>query len=398
MNPFLSNLHPYPFEKLRQLKEGLSPRSGLDHIALSVGEPQHHVPDFISDTIVENIDEVMKYPTTVGLPELRQAISGWLIARFGLDPKVIDPEAHILPVSGTREALFSFAQALIDSSQNPVVLMPNPFYQIYEGAALLAGAEPHYLNTLEQNQFLPDFDSVSESLWRRCQLIYICNPGNPTGAVMDLDQLKKLIALANRYNFVIASDECYSEIYFEENSPPPSLLEAAQELGNDRFQNCIVFHSLSKRSNAPGLRSGFVAGDAKIIAAFKKYRSYHGCTLPLPTQRASIVAWSDEDHVIENRMAYRQKFEAVGKVLAESWPVSVPQASFYLWPKTPISDTGFAGGLFTQEHITVLPGQFLSRQSNGINPGENRVRIALVQPLEECITAAHRIKNYILSL
>lgn len=398
MNPRLSNLHPYPFEKLRQLKNGLKPETDQHHITLSVGEPQHRIPDFISEAIVCHINELMKYPTTTGVPELREAISKWLVSRFRLKPGTINPEQQVLPVSGTREALFSFAQALIAPSENPVVLMPNPFYQIYEGAALLAGAEPRYLDTLEQNRFLLDLDSVPESLWNRCQLIYICNPGNPTGAVMNMEQLQKLINLADRYDFVIAADECYSEIYRDESRPPPGLLQAAQAMGNDGFRNCVVFHSLSKRSNAPGLRSGFVAGDAPIIAEFARYRSYHGCTLPLPTQRASIAAWSDEKHVQENRKAYRQKFEVVSGILAENWPVDLPQASFYLWPKTPIPDTDFARGLFTRQNITVLPGRFLSRQSNGINPGENRVRIALVQPLDECITAAKRIKQYIFSL
>ncbi|MCI0666955.1 MAG: succinyldiaminopimelate transaminase [Methylococcaceae bacterium] len=398
MNPGIANLHPYPFEKLRRLKEGLKPEADRYPIALSVGEPQHAVPDMIRNAIISNIQGLMKYPTSSGIPELREAISVWLASRFELKAGSVDPERQVLPVAGTREALFSFAQALIDRAENPIVLMPNPFYQIYEGAALLAGAEPRYLNTLPQNRFVPDFTSVPEAIWRRCRLIYICSPGNPSGSVMRIDELQQLIDLADRFDFVIASDECYSEIYRDEDDPPPGLLQAARAMNHDSFRNCVVFHSLSKRSNAPGLRSGFVAGDARIIAQFAKYRSYHGCTLPLPTQLASIAAWSDENHVRENRRIYRSKFDAVCSVLAEVWPMETPGASFYLWPETPIPDTDFTRGLFTRQNVTVLPGRFLSRPADGIDPGENRVRIALVQPLDECIEAANRIKNYLSTL
>ncbi|MGH8551352.1 MAG: succinyldiaminopimelate transaminase [Methylococcales bacterium] len=398
MNPGLSNLHPYPFEKLRRLKEGLEPETDRYPLALSVGEPQHPVPDLIRDAIIGNIQGLMKYPTSSGIPELRAAISLWLESRFSLKPGTVDPEHQVLPVAGTREALFAFAQALIDPAGASIIMMPNPFYQIYEGAALLAGGEPYYLNTLAQNRFVPDFASVPEAVWRRCGLLYICTPGNPTGAVMRIEQLQQLIDLAERYDFVIASDECYSEIYRDEDDPPPGLLQASQAMNNPGFRNCVVFHSLSKRSNAPGLRSGFVAGDARIIEQFARYRSYHGCTLPLPTQLASIAAWSDENHVRENRRIYREKFDAVCNILAKVWPMEAPEATFYLWPETPIPDTDFARGLFIRQNITVLPGRFLSRPADGTDPGENRVRIALVQPLDECIEAAHRIKNYLSTL
>ncbi|MGH8556439.1 MAG: succinyldiaminopimelate transaminase [Methylococcales bacterium] len=398
MNPGLANLHPYPFEKLRRLKERIKPETDQYPIALSVGEPRHRLPDFIRTAVIDNLSDLMKYPTTLGVPQLREAISMWLEFRFSLKAGTVDPEQQVLPVAGTREALFSFAQALIDPSEDPIVLMPNPFYQIYEGAALLAGAEPRYLNTLAQNRFVPDFDGVPEQIWRRCQLIYICTPGNPTGSVMRIERLQQLIDLAERYDFAIASDECYSEIYRDEDNPPPGLLQAAHAMNNDSFRNCVVFHSLSKRSNAPGLRSGFVAGDARIIAQFAKYRSYHGCTLPLPTQRASIAAWSDEEHVQENRRIYREKFAVVLNILAEVWPMDLPEAAFYLWPQTPIPDTDFARGLFMRQNITVLPGRFLSRPADGFDPGENRVRIALVPPLDECIEAAQRIKNYLSTL
>lgn len=397
MNPGLSNLHPYPFEKLRRLTEGLKPETDRSPIAMFVGEPQHPVPDLIRDAIITNIQGLMKYPTSLGIPELRAAISRWLESRFALRSGAIDPERQILPLAGTREGLFAFAQALIDPAEKPIVLMPNPFYQIYEGAALLAGAEPRYLNTLEKNHFVPDFESVPDAVWNRCRLIYLCNPGNPTGAVMPIAQLQQLIRLADRHDFVIASDECYSEIYRDESLPPAGLLQAAEAMNHMDFRNCIVFHSLSKRSNAPGLRSGFVAGDARIIALFAKYRSYHGATLPLPTQFASIAAWSDEDHVRENRRIYREKFDAVLNILGEIWPMDIPAASFYLWPETPLPDADFVRELLIRQNVVLLPGRFLSRPADGIDPGENRVRIALVQPLDECIEAAERIKTFLLS-
>lgn len=398
MTPHLSKLHRYPFEKLRQLLEGLQVKSNQDPIPLTLGEPQHPLPPAIGEAILENLAEFARYPSTPGIPELRLAIANWLVSRFGLKPGSIDPERQILPAAGTREALFAFAQLVVDPADNPLVLMPNPFYQIYEGAALLAGAEAFYLNTVEQNRFLPDFDQVSESIWRRCQLIYICNPGNPTGSVIPLEQLQRLIELALRHDFVIASDECYSEIYLDEANPPPGLLQAAQAMQLDDFSRCVVFHSLSKRSNAPGLRSGFVAGDAKIIAQFARYRSYHGSTLPLPIQRASIAAWSDETHVHENRRLYREKFSAVQEILKADLALEIPEAGFFLWPKTPIADTDFTRDLFVTQHVSVLPGRYLSRPAEGIDPGEHRVRIALVAAPEVCVEAAQRIKHYLTTL
>ena len=395
MNPHLPQLHPYPFEKLAQLKRGISPPSDKAHIALSIGEPKHATPDVITSALLENLAALGSYPTTKGLPELRVAISEWINKRFQV---TVDPETQVLPVNGTREALFAFAQCVVDGRGNARVLMPNPFYQIYEGAALLAGAEPYYLNTLEENQYLPDFDSVSEATWQACQLLYICSPGNPTGEVIDQATHEKLIRLALKYDFVIASDECYSEIYADENRPPQGLLQSADAMGHSSYKNCVIFHSLSKRSNAPGLRSGFVAGDADILRKFFQYRTYHGCAMPIPTQYASIAGWQDEQHVHKNRQFYREKFKAVTEILSEVCCVKQPPASFYLWLKTEIDETEFAQKLFAQENITVLPGSYLSREVDGINPGKNHVRMALVAPVTECIEAAHRIKNFINSL
>jgi len=395
MNPDLSQLQPYPFERLAALCQGVTPPAGLDAISLSIGEPRHATPGFITEEVITHLHGLSRYPLTRGQPELRAAIAGWLSRRFRLTAKGIDPERQVLPVNGTREALFAFAQCCIDRSREPLVLMPNPFYQIYEGAALLAGAQPWYLNTTRENAYLPDFDSVPEAVWRRCQLVYICSPGNPAGAVMDVPHLQHLLALADVHDFVIASDECYSEIYLDESAPPPGLLQAAQAMGRDDFSRCMVFHSLSKRSNAPGLRSGFVAGDAGLIASFLRYRTYHGCAMPPATQAASIRAWQDEAHVVENRRLYREKFTAVLDILAPVMEVSAPDAGFYLWPRTPGSDTGFARELQAQQHVAVLPGSFLSRTTPAGNPGAGHVRMALVAPLEDCITAATRIRDYL---
>jgi N-succinyldiaminopimelate aminotransferase len=308
-------------------------------------------------------------------------------------------DRNILPVNGTREALFAFAQCVIDSnndhSKAPVVISPNPFYQIYEGAALLARAEPYYVNCVEANGFLPDFDVVPADVWQRCQLVYLCSPGNPTGAILGQDTLEKLLKLADEYDFIIAADECYSEIYLDEDSPPIGLLQVAANLGRDNYRRCVVFHSLSKRSNVPGMRSGFVAGDGELIQTFLRYRTYHGCSMPLYTQMASIVAWQDEDHVRDNRALYRKKFDAVLNILEPVMKVTKPDASFYLWPETPISDTEFAAGLYSRQNITVLPGSFLSRSILAGNPGKNRIRIALVAEIDQCIEAAKRICEYI---
>lgn len=401
MTPNLKYLHPYPFEKLAQLKQGIVPPANKPHIALSMGEPTHATPHLIQEALLTHLHGLANYPTTKGIPELRQTIAEWICRRFQIPADAVNAETQVLPVNGTREALFSFAQCLIDPTgvaPVPVVIMPNPFYQIYEGAALLAGAEPYFLNTLEDSGYLPDFDAVQDEIWQRCQLIYICSPGNPTGSVIDQASHEKLLNLAEKHDFVIASDECYTEIYDDETNPPPGLLQTAYNMGNTAFKRCVIFHSLSKRSNAPGLRSGFVAGDAGLLKHYFQYRTYHGCAMPLPTQHASIQAWQDEHHVVENRRLYREKFAAFIDILGEACSITKPPASFYVWLKTPIADTEFAQRLFAQENITVLPGSYLSRDCDGINPGLNHVRIALVAPLDECVDAAQRIKNFLNSL
>ncbi len=398
MNLDLKQLQPYPFEKLNQLKEGVTPPEHLDHIALSIGEPKHPAPHFVIESLIAHTHLYSNYPLTKGTDALREAIAAWLNGRFKLN-NCIKPDSQILPVNGTREALFAFAQCVIDrKAVNPTILLPNPFYQIYEGAAFLSGAQPVYLNCKAENDYLPNLDSISEQQWQNCQLIYICTPGNPTGAVMPVRYLQKLISLALKFDFIIASDECYSEIYFDEENPPPGLLQAAHDMGLSDYKNCIVFHSLSKRSNLPGLRSGFVAGNTEIISKFLLYRTYHGCAMPSVTQSASISAWKDEKHVIENRNKYRNKFDAVTEMLSDTLRPIKPDAGFYLWAQTPISDTEFAQKLFTEQHITVLPGQYLSRRADSINPGENRIRMALVAPLEECKEAAGRINQFMTTL
>lgn len=398
MNLDLQKLQPYPFEKLNALKAQCQP-AVEGHIALSIGEPKHEAPGFVLASISNNLNEINRYPLTRGSLKLRSTIANWLTRRFKLSSDRLDPEQHILPVTGTREALFSFAQCFVDRSvDGALILMPNPFYQIYEGAALLSGATPYFYNTVKENNYLPDFDAIDESTWQRCQIIYICTPGNPTGSVISKQQLIKLIELSQKYDFIIASDECYSEIYFDESKPPTGLLEAAEECGNTDFKKCIVFHSLSKRSNLPGMRSGFVAGDAGLIKSYLLYRTYHGCAMPPVHQIASIEAWSDEDHVKQNRERYVKKFDAVIKILKPVIDVNLPDAGFYLWLNTPIDDETFAKDLFAQQNVTVLPGSYLSRESDGINPGKNHVRLALVASLDECVTAASRIKNYIQTL
>ena len=387
MNPDLERLHPYPFEKLKTLFSGL-PQSDKSPIALSIGEPKHPSPDFVQQVLKDSTARLSNYPTTAGIPELSEAIGQWLKRRFHLQS--IDPASQVLPVNGTREALFSFTQAVVDRQRQPLVLMPNPFYQIYEGAALLAGGEPMYLPCTDATGLQPDFDAVSEDTWTRTQLLFICTPGNPTGATLSKAQLKALIQLADKYDFVIASDECYSEIY--RDAPPAGLLEACAEMGRHDYRRCVVFHSLSKRSNLPGLRSGFAAGDSEVLQRFLRYRTYYGCAMPIHHQLASIAAWNDETHVQTNRALYREKFDAVLDILGGPLKVSAPAAGFYLWPKTPISDEEFAQRLQAEHNVTVLPGRYLSRTINGKNPGENRVRMALVAPLEECIEGAQRIK------
>ncbi len=393
MNPDLALLHPYPFEKLRQLKQDVEPPAGLPHIALSIGEPKHPAPHFVVESLIAHTHQLSQYPLTRGSEALREAIAGWLNRRFELGGRMTAEQ--VLPVNGTREALFAIAQCIVDrSAQRPLVMMPNPFYQIYEGAALLAGAEPRYLPCRAETGFVPDFDAVSDADWDDCQLVYLCTPGNPTGAVMDIEALQRLIRLADAHDFVIVSDECYSEIYFDEDAPPPGLLQAARAMGRDGFERCLVFHSLSKRSNLPGLRSGFVAGDGELIERFLLYRTYHGCAMPPATQSASISAWNDEAHVRANRELYRQKFDAALEILADNLAPERPDAGFYLWARTPIDDREFARRLYAEQNVTVLPGQFLSREIEGHNPGSGFVRMALVAPVDECREAAERIARF----
>lgn len=395
MNPNLERLHPYPFEKLAKLKAGISVPAHLAPISLGIGEPKHPSPAFVKEVIANNLDKLANYPTTKGTDELRQAIAEWATRRFDLAPESLSPDRHVVPVNGTREAIFALVQAVTDASKPATIVSPNPFYQIYEGAAFLAGATPVYLPCDGSNGFIPDFDSVPESVWDNCQILFLCSPGNPSGAVIPRDTLAKVIELADRHDFLIASDECYSELYPDEATPPEGLLQTCAAIGRHDFKRCIVFHSLSKRSNLPGLRSGFVAGDADVLAGYLKYRTYHGCAMPIHNQLASIAAWNDEAHVLENRAAYRAKFEAVVPILREVMNVDFPDAGFYLWPETPMDDETFARELSAQQNVHVLPGRYLSRTVDGHNPGENRVRMALVAPLEECVEAAKRIVEFV---
>ncbi len=394
MNPDLARLQPYPFEKIRVLLDGVKP-AALPAISLAIGEPKHPTPTFIHQAVLENLNGLANYPLTKGNLGLREAIAGWLTRRFQLPTGSVDPEQHVIPVNGTREAIFAFAQAVIDRTADAAIVMPNPFYQIYEGAAFLAGAEPVFLPCVEENGFIPDFAAVPASVWQRCQLLYLCSPGNPTGAVIPLETLRQVLALAEQYDFIVASDECYSELYFDETQPPVGLLQAAASMGNTAWKRCVVFHSLSKRSNAPGMRSGFVAGDADVLKQFLLFRTYHGCAMPPPFQVASIAAWNDEAHVQANREQYRQKFAAVMGILAPVLDVKMPDAGFYLWPKTPVDDETFTREVFAQAHVSIVPGSYLSRAVNGISPGANRVRLALVASLEECVAAAQRIRTVV---
>ena len=400
MNPYFKDLQSYPFEKLKELKAGIVANQDLEPIMLSVGEPKHSAPDFVKETLCQAIDGLANYPSTKGLVELRETIVKWAIKRFNLSNTALNAEKNVLPVAGTREALFAFTQALVDTSENikPLVVCPNPCYQIYEGAALLAGAETHYLNCNSEYDFIPNLEAVPEAVWQRCQLLQLCAPGNPTGATLSLGYYKTALELADKYDFIVSNDECYSELYRNEDNPPLGLLDACHQLGRDKFERCIVFHSLSKRSNLPGLRSGFVAGDNRLINYFFRYRTYHGCALSIPVQKASIAAWNDENHVIQNRNLYREKFTAVSEILEGVLEFNMPSAGFYLWPKTPIDDAVFARELYAKESLTVLPGSFISRKTDQGNPGESRIRLALVPSLSDCIDAAERIKRFTLSL
>ena len=396
MNPLLDKLQPYPFDKLRKLFADVTPNPAYRPISLGIGEPKHPTPAFIRQALADSLDGLAGYPATAGSEALRTAIADWLERRYGL-PK-LDIATQVLPVTGSREALFALAQTLVDPKRgDALVACPNPFYQIYEGAAYLSGAEPYFLNSDPARNFAPDYQSVPPAVWERVQLLYLCSPGNPTGAVLTLEDWKALFALSDRYGFVIASDECYSEIYFKDE-PPLGGMEAAYKLGRTDYPRLISFSSLSKRSNVPGMRSGFVAGDAAILKKFLLYRTYHGSAMGPAIQSASVAAWSDETHVQENRAKYIQKFREVTPLLAEVLDVALPDAGFYLWAKvdklTAISDVDFAKRLYAEYNVTVLPGSYLAREAHGINPGQNRIRMALVAETAECLEAAQRIAEF----
>ena len=393
MNPNLNLLQPYPFQRLRDLFKGTTPNPTYQAINLSIGEPKHATPQLIKDALVNNLAGLASYPTTIGSIELRTAISAWISRRYNIP--ALNPESAILPVTGSREALFAFAQAVIDRTKpNPVVICPNPFYQIYEGAAFLAGATPYFINTLPENQHAMDFNSVPKDVLARTQLVYVCSPGNPSGKVMSLAQWQTIFDLSDQYGFVIAADECYSEIYFDESNPPLGALQAAHLLGRD-YTNLMIFSSLSKRSNVPGMRSGFVAGDASIIEKFSLFRTYHGCAMNPAVQAASVAAWNDEAHVIDNRRLYAEKFKTVTPLLQGVLAVEMPDAAFYLWARTSMPDTEFALKAYRDFNVTVLPGSFLARAAHGVNPGEGFVRLALVASLDECVEAAQRLQQIV---
>ena len=383
MNPRLDLLQPYPFDRLRRLLEGVTPNPALRPIDLSIGEPKHPTPALVKEALAAALDGLSSYPKTAGTPELREAVAGWLMRRYSLP--AVDPATQVLPVNGTREALFAFAQTIVAANENAKVVCPNPFYQIYEGAALLAGAAPVFLNHGMR------FEQID---WRGVQLTYACSPGNPTGRVMPLAEWKELFDLSDRYGFVIASDECYSEIYGDDAHPPLGALDAAQRLGRAGFPRLVVFSSLSKRSNAPGMRSGFAAGDARLLEKFRLYRTYHGSAMSIAVQSASVAAWKDETHVRENRRLYAEKFSAVLPLMRNQLTAQKPEGGFYLWARTPVDDAQFARGLYEQYNVLVLPGSFLARESGGVNPGRNYVRVALVAPLEECVEAVGRMTQF----
>ena len=398
MNPLLAKLNPYPFERLRALTRDITPNPAFKPISLGIGEPRHPTPVLIKQAIVDNLQGLASYPATTGDPKLRQAMADWVTRRYGV---VLDPNTQVLPVNGSREALFAFAQVVVDPTRpEATVVCPNPFYQIYEGAALLAGAKTAFANSDPARNFAADWDAITPEIWARTQLVYVCSPGNPTGAVMPLAEWRKLFALADEHGFVIASDECYSEIYFRDE-PPLGALDAAMQLGRTDFRNLVVFTSLSKRSNVPGMRSGFVAGDAAILKQYLLYRTYHGSAMSPTWQQASAVAWADEQHVVENRELYRRKFERVTPMLADVLDVALPDAGFYLWAgvsKLGVDDIAFARGLLAQYNVAVLPGSLLAREAHGVNPGAGRIRMALVAEPAECLEAAERIVSYARSL
>lgn len=400
MNPLLAKLQPYPFERLRALTRDIKPNPALKPISLGIGEPKHPTPALVTQAITDNLAGLASYPATAGEPALRTAIAQWIARRYGV---TVDESTQVLPVNGSREALFALAQTVIDPTRgDATVVCPNPFYQIYEGAAILAGARVEFVNSDPARQFASNWDAVPEATWARTQLLYVCSPGNPTGAVMPLAEWKKLFELSDRHGFVIASDECYSEIYFRDE-PPLGSLEAAQHLGRTDFRRLIAFTSLSKRSNVPGMRSGFVAGDADILKQFLLYRTYHGSAMSPTVQRASIVAWNDEAHVVANREQYRQKFAQVTPLLAQVMNVSLPDAGFYLWADVSQvapagDDVAYACSLLAQYNVAVLPGSLLAREAGGTNPGAGRIRLALVSELDDCLEAARRIVDHVTSL
>ena len=392
MNPDLAKLQPYPFEKLRALFAGVTPDSGLAPISLQIGEPKHPTPDFIKEALTRSLGGLAAYPPTVGSASLREAIAGWLARRYRLAG--IDPATQVLPINGSREALFAIAQVVVDRARDARVLCPNPFYQIYEGAALLAGATPVYANADRARGFAINYATVSQAGWSRVQLLYTCSPANPTGRVMTLEEWQRLFELSDRHGFVIASDECYSELYFDDARPPLGALEAAERLGRRDFARLAVFSSLSKRSNVPGMRSGFVAGDAAVLKAFLLYRTYHGSAMGPAVQAASEAAWGDEAHVAANRALYREKFAAALPVIRPPLDAAMPEGGFYLWIRTPIDDAAFARGLYGKYNVGVLPGSYLAREAHGTNPGRQYIRVALVAPPDECLEGVRRIAEF----
>ena len=395
MNPRLGSLHTYPFEKLAKLLAGATAPAHLPPIPLYIGEPQHEPPRFVLEALRQGVNRLGAYPATAGTLELRTSATRWLERRFSLRPGSVDPATMVLPVNGTREALFALVQAAVDTSQAPLVITPNPFYQIYEGAALLAGATPFYLNATAGNHFAPNLDEVPKAVLDRTQVLFLCNPGNPTGAVLSRSYLAHALDLAERHDFIVAADECYAEIFPDEAAPPPSLLEVAQETGRDRFQRCIVFHSLSKRSSVPGLRSGFVAGDPELMRRFLLYRTYQGGAMSPMVQMASSAAWDDDAHVRTNRQLYREKFDRVLPILSPVFDVRRPDGAFYLWVDVEGDDERFTRDLFTRQNVTVLPGSFLGRTTDQGNPGNGRVRLSLTATVEDCVTAATRIRDFL---
>ncbi len=396
MNPDLDRLQPYPFEKLRALFAGMTPSATHAPISLSIGEPRHATPGLVTEALAASLGGLASYPATAGTPALREAIAAWLMRRYGLP--AVDPASQVLPVNGSREALFAIAQTVIDRAREAVVVCPNPFYQIYEGAALLAGATPVYANAVRERDFAVDYESVRADVWPRVQLVYTCSPGNPTGRVMTLAEWARLFEAADRHGFVIASDECYSELYFDEAHPPLGALEAAHRLGRTDFRRLVVLSSLSKRSNVPGMRSGFAAGDAALLKRFLLYRTYHGGAMSPPVQVASTAAWRDEGHVVENRRLYREKFAAALPLVRAPLETAMPDGGFYLWMGTPIPDADFARELYRQYNVSVLPGSYLARESGGTNPGRNHIRVALVAQFDDCIEGVRRIAEFARSL